>query len=181
MFGAGKRLRYLAEDETRIGLKTQTGRVISSFGVKPVAPVSWQRENFWIYGVVEPLSGWQLMAEYPRLDTENFQQFIDTLSLQLGDDIAVMQLDQAGAHVTAALRWPENLIPICQPAHSPELNPIERVWQFIKAQMRGARFVTIEALRERVQQELKEIKPERIISLSSYDFLLEALFCAASY
>ena len=27
-----------------------------------------------------------------------------------------------------ALSWPENLIPIFQPAHSPQLNPIERLW-----------------------------------------------------
>jgi hypothetical protein len=174
-------LRYLAEDETRVGLKTQTGKVITSSGVKPVAPVSWGRDNFWIYGVVEPLSGWHFTAEYPHLDTENFQQFIDVLSMQLGDDIAIIQLDQAGAHVTSTLRWAENLIPICQPAHSPELNPIERVWQFIKAQLKGEHFATIAELRKRIAQVMAQITPERIISLSSYDFILEALFCAASH
>jgi hypothetical protein len=56
-----------------------------------------------------------------RLDTENFQQLIDALSVQLGEDIAMMQLDQSGA---LCLRSIENLIAICQPAHSPELNPI---------------------------------------------------------
>lgn len=86
-------MRYLAEDETRVGLKTQMGKVITSSGVKPVAPVSWGRDNFLIYGVVEPLSGWHFTAEYPHLDTENFQQFIDVLSVQLGDDIAIIQLD----------------------------------------------------------------------------------------
>lgn len=91
----------------------------------------------------------------------------------------MIQLDQAGAHVTSVLRWPENLIPICQPAHSPELNPIERVWQFIKAQLKGEHFATLEQLRERLAQVMKQITPERIISLSSYDFILEALFCAA--
>jgi len=171
----------LAEDETRLGLKTETGRVITHAGVKPIAPVSWGRANFWIYGVVEPLSGWQFTQAYPHLDTENFQQFIDALSVQLADDLAIIQLDQAGAHVTSALRWPENLIPICQPAHSPELNPIERVWQFIKAQLKGTRFKTIEELQERTQQVLEQVTPERIISLSSYDFILEALFCAASH
>ncbi|WP_448267841.1 transposase [Nostoc sp. DSM 114159] len=35
------------------------------------------------------------------------------------------------------LSWPENLIPIFQPAHSPQLNPIERLWQFIKRQFKG--------------------------------------------
>lgn len=174
-------MRYLAEDETRVGLKTETGKVITSFGVKPVAPVSWERDNFWIYGVVEPLNGWHFTAEYPHLNTQNFQLFIDALSQQVGNDIAVMQLDQAGAHVSSALRWPENLIPICQPAHSPELNPIERVWQFIKAQLKGERFATIEVLRARIAQVMAQITLERIISLSSYDFILEALFCAASH
>jgi transposase len=170
----------LVEDETRVGLKTQTGKVITSFGVKPVVSVSWQRDNFWLYGVVEPLSGWHFTQSYPHLDSENFQQFIDALSGQLGDDLAIIQLDQAGAHMTSSLRWPENLLPVCQPAHSPELNPIERLWQFIKAQIKGEHFATLEQLRQRLHHVLEQLTPERIISLSSYNFLLEALFYAAS-
>lgn len=181
LFGEGKTVRYLVQDETRLGLKSETGKVITNSGVKPIAPVSWGRDNFWLYGVVEPLSGWQFTQEYPHLDTENFQSFIDALSLQLGADIAILQLDQAGAHVTSALRWPENLIPLCQPSHSPELNPIERVWEFIKAKLKGKRFDKIEDLRRHVQQILKDITPERIMSLSSYNFILEALFYAASH
>lgn len=173
-------MRYLCQDETRLGLKSETGKVITAFGVKPVVQVQWQRDNFWLYGVVEPLSGWHFTQEYSHFNTEHFQQFIDALSEQLGDEIAVIQLDQAGAHMTSTLRWAENLIPICQPAHSPELNPIERVWQFIKAQLKGERFATLEQLRERLAQVLEQITPERIISLSSYDFILEALFCATS-
>jgi hypothetical protein len=163
-----------------MGLKTETGKVITAFGVKPVVPVQWQRDNFWLYGVVEPLSGWHFIQEYCHLDTEHFQQFVNLLAAQLGDDIAVLQLDQAGAHMTAALHWPENLIPIAQPAHSPELNPIERVWQFIKAKLKGECFATLEQLRTRLAQVLQQLTAERIISLSSYDFILEALFCAAS-
>lgn len=173
-------MRYLCQDETRLGLKSETGKVITAFGLKPVVQVQWQRDNFWLYGVVEPLSGWHFTQEYSHFNTEHFQQFIDALSEQLGDEIAVIQLDQAGAHMTSTLRWAENLIPICQPAHSPELNPIERVWQFIKAQLKGERFATLEQLRERLAQVLEQITPERIISLSSYDFILEALFCATS-
>ncbi|MBW4610012.1 MAG: transposase [Hassallia sp. WJT32-NPBG1] len=30
---------------------------------------------------------------------------------------------------------PENIIPIFQPPHSPELNPIERFWEFIKSKL----------------------------------------------
>ncbi|WP_445243719.1 MULTISPECIES: transposase [unclassified Microcoleus] len=41
---------------------------------------------------------------------------------------------------------PENLIPVCQPSHSPELNPIERVWEYIKQQLVGEVFTTLEQL-----------------------------------
>ncbi|MBA3920734.1 MAG: IS630 family transposase [Nostocaceae cyanobacterium] len=180
LFGKGKRLRYLCQDETRLGLKTETLKLITAFGVKPVAPILWKRENFWLYGVVEPLSGWHFCQEYAHLNGEDFQQFIDALSLQLGEDIALIQMDQAGAHVTNEIKWPENLIPVCQPAHSPELNPIERVWEYIKQQLVGEVFTTLSQLRERLQQVLKKITPEQICSLSSYNFILEALFYAAS-
>jgi hypothetical protein len=50
-------MRYFCEDESRFGMKTLMGRVITIIGVKPTAPVQWQRENFWLYGAVEPTTG----------------------------------------------------------------------------------------------------------------------------
>ena len=115
------------------------------------------------------------------LNGEDIQKFIDALPLQLGEDIAIIHMDRAGAHTTNELSWPENLIPVCQPSHSPELNPIERVWEYIKKELVGEVFTTLEQLRERLKQVLEKITPEQISSLSSYKFILEALFYAASY
>ena len=114
-FGQGKPLRYLCQDEMRIGLMSQRGRVITSREVKPIAMEQYVRENFWVYGVVEPLSDWHLCQEYPHLNGTHFQHFITAVSDALGDEIAVMQMDQAQAHRAKALIWPENLIPIFQP------------------------------------------------------------------
>lgn len=96
-----------------------------------------------------------------------------------GDDIALIQLDQAKAHQALALRWSENLIPIFQPAHSPQLNPVERLWQFLKRQLQGENFATLTQLRKRLQQEFQNLTAEQVASLTSYDFILEALFYAA--
>jgi transposase len=71
------------------------------------------------------------------------------------------------------------LIPILQPAHSPQLNPIERLWQFLKAQLKGENFANLEALKARIQQLLDAVLSEQVASLTSYDFILEALFYAA--
>jgi hypothetical protein len=71
------------------------------------------------------------LHEYAKLNGECFQEFLDWLSGELGEDWAILQIDQAPAHMTSAIRWPENIIPLVQPAHSPELNPIERFWQLL--------------------------------------------------
>jgi hypothetical protein len=54
LFAQGKVIHYLCQDETRVGLKTQTGKVITAKGVKPRVAVQWGRENFWIYGALTP-------------------------------------------------------------------------------------------------------------------------------
>jgi transposase len=172
-------LRYLAQDESRIGRKTETKRVITAKGVKPIAKVEWPREAFWLYGVVEPLSGWQWTQTYTHLNHQNFQQFLDALSQALGDTVAVMQLDRAPAHRAKALVWPDNIIPLFQPPHCPELNPIERLWQHLKGHWKGENFPTLKALKQRVEHELAQLSPEQVQSLTSFDFILDALLQAA--
>ena len=177
--GDGQRLRYGSQDEMRAGLKSDTGRVITSKGVKPVAQEKWGRKNFWMYGMVEPLTGWHFCKEYPHLNGECFQAFLNDLSGALGDDLTRLQMDQAGAHKTQELDWPENIIPVFPPAHSPELNPIERFWQHLRAQLKGEIFANLDQLRQRLQGLLDALTTEKVVSLTSYDFILEALFCAA--
>lgn len=127
------------------------------------------------------LSGWHFCQEYPHLNSEKFQKFLDVLSQELGDNMALMQMDQASAHQALALSPPENIIPIFQPSHSPELNPIERLWQFIKSHFKGKNFSNLDQLRRRVQYELAQLSSELISSLTSHDFILEALFHQALF
>jgi transposase len=171
-------LRYLCQDETRLGRKTETKRVITRRGVKPKATVQWPREAFWLYGVVEPDSGWGLTQAYDKLNHQCFQAFLEALSQELEDDIAILQLDGAPAHRAKNLDWPENLIPLFQPAHSPEVNPIERLWQALKGRWKGENFPSLAALRQRFSDELQQMTPEAIQSLTGDDFILETLLAA---
>ncbi|WP_460200336.1 transposase [Scytonema sp. NUACC21] len=86
--------------------------------------------------------------EYPKLNGECFQQFLDWLSQQLGDDYAILQVDQAPAHTSSAIRWPENIIPLYQPPSAPELNPIERLWQLLKKPLKNQLFSSLQTLRD---------------------------------
>lgn len=170
----------MCQDEARLGLKTIPGRLITLLGIKPIGKSQWKRDNFYLYGVVEPLTGYSFFYEFSHLEGNCFQRFLNLVSVDLGDDVAVIQFDQGSFHRLKSLDWPENIIPIFQPPHSPELNPIERVWEWLKSQLQWENCVSLSQLRQKLTKLLKEITPERIISLTSYNFILEALFSAAS-
>ncbi len=84
--------------ETRLGLKTIAGRLITAPGVKPIGLSQWQGDNFYLYGVVEPLSGYSFFYEFSHLDGDCFQKFLELLSAELGEDVAVIQFDQGSFH-----------------------------------------------------------------------------------
>ncbi|NMG19820.1 hypothetical protein DP116_10240 [Brasilonema bromeliae SPC951] len=162
-------------------MKTLTGKVITAPGIKPTVEVKWNRENFWVYGAIEPLTGDHFLHEYPQLNGDYFQEFLNWLSHELGSDYAILQIDQAPAHISSAIRWPKNVIPLLQPPHSPEFNPIERLWQFLKRSPKNELFSDLQALRDRLQEMFDQLTLQQVMSVSSYNFILEALFYAASH
>ena len=45
----------------------------------------------------------------------------------------MLLLDRAGWHTTPKLNMPKNITPILLPSRAPELNPVENVWQYLRA------------------------------------------------
>ena len=63
------------------------------------------------------------------------------------------------------------MILLFQPAYSPEVNPIERLWGYVKEQLKWLRFDQIEELRTAVQKELNKLTLEVIASLTGWEFI----------
>jgi putative transposase len=70
------------------------------------------------------------------------------------------------------------VILLFQPAYSPEVNPIERLWGYVKEQLKWLRFEQIEELRDGLPKELKKLTLEVIASLKGWQFILEAISVA---
>ena len=69
----------------------------------------------------------------PYANTEAMQEFLDRFAATIADDEhVVMVLDQAGWHGSSALSVPANVTLVPLPPYSPELNPVERVWLYLK-------------------------------------------------
>ena len=52
----------------------------------------------------------------------------------------MIQMEPASAHRAQKIDWPENIIPLLQPAYPPEVNPIERFWKHLKTPLQGEIF-----------------------------------------
>ena len=70
------------------------------------------------------------------------------------------------------------MILLFQSAYSPEVNPIEKLWGYIKEQLKWLRFEQIEELRTALQKELEKLTNEVIASLTGWKFILDAIFVA---
>ena len=70
------------------------------------------------------------------------------------------------------------MILLFQPAYSAEVNPIERLWGYIKEQLKWLRLEQIEELRAAVQKELNKLTNEVLASLTGWQFILEAISVA---
>ncbi len=61
------------------------------------------------------------------------QRHLDEISsqVQVGAH-ALLLLDQAGWHTTDKLKLPDNITLVSLPPRSPELNPVENIWQYLR-------------------------------------------------
>jgi transposase len=170
-----KRLRYWCQDETRFGLKTIQRRRLTLKGIKPVGKVQWQYKTFYLYGVVEPKSGESFFFEFCHLDTICFEKFLELFSEAYPEDLHIIQVDNGSFHSSLQLHLPDNIILLFQPSHTPQVNPIERLWEEIKEELSWELFDNLEALKVAVEKILAKLSQKVIASVTGWDFILEAL------
>ena len=69
----------------------------------------------------------------PWADTPAMQAHLAEISAAVDPDAhAVVILDQAGWHMSPKLEIPANITLMPLPPRSPELNPVENIWQYIR-------------------------------------------------
>jgi hypothetical protein len=70
----------------------------------------------------------------PEVNIEAMNEHLAEISRRISvGAIAVLVLDGAGWHTSPGLNLPDNIVLLPLPAYSPELNPIENVWEFLRA------------------------------------------------
>jgi len=158
-----------------LGLLPIHRRKITLPGVKPVSKVQYDFDYYYLYGAADPRTGDSFFLELPYLNTECFQIYLDEFSKAYDDSFNILLLDRGAFHRSASLKAPSNVALIFIPPYSPELNPIERLWEDIKAEIADELYSDIEALKKRVTAVLNEYSKAEIRSIVGYPYLMEAI------
>jgi hypothetical protein len=142
--------KFFSYDETGFGLITSLGKRITLRGVGPAGMIQRTFENYYIYGAADAAAGENFFPGFSNMNTDCFQCFIDKFSKYFQDSINIMLTDSAGIHKAERLIIPENIRLIFLPPCSPELNPAERFWQYIKQHTKGKIFSGIPEMKNYV-------------------------------
>jgi len=103
-------------------------------GSRPRAVRQTQYDYLYVLGAVCPGTGQSIGLLAPHLDTTIVNQFLEQFAQELNADVhAVLIWDQAGYHTAKALQVPSNVSLIPLPPYSPELNPIENLWHYLRS------------------------------------------------
>ena len=121
------------QDESRIGQQGSLCRIWAPTGSRPRKVKQQQFISAYIYGAACARSGDSFGLILPNTNTITMQIYIDQLSkhLKVGRHIALV-VDNAGWHTSQKLKMPENITLIPLPPYSPELNPAEQIWEWMK-------------------------------------------------
>lgn len=103
-------------------------------GSRPTAVQQTEYEWVYLFGAVNPITGESSALLAPTVNTEYMNHHLRFLSEQAGPEVQViLVLDRAGWHVAKALEVPANMTLLYLPPYSPELNPVERLWAYLRS------------------------------------------------
>ena len=130
----GKRLRVYFQDESRFGQQGSNTSVWAKKGSRPTAVRQTEYQYLWVLGAVCPETGHAEGLLSPQLNTKIINTFLEQFSATIPvEEQAVVVWDGAGFHTAKALRAPGNITLVKLPPYSPELNPIENLWHYLKS------------------------------------------------
>ena len=130
----------------RVGQKNPQARIWAKRGTRPRKPADQRYSNAYLFGAICPTLGKGAALVLPRANTEMMQSLpgrqlrskcreghLEEISLCVTPGAqGVVLMDRAGWHTTGKLDIPKNITIILLPSRSPELNPAENIWQYLR-------------------------------------------------
>jgi transposase len=159
-------------DESRFGTHSKIGCGWFERGTRPQVPSKIGYQNFYLYSGVDISDGSNFSLILPRVDTDNMNVFLSELSKEYPYDKIALIMDGAGWHKSSNLKVPDNVIIFYLPPYSPELNPVERLWLYIKKHILTNKiYYKLDELEKTLCEFIIELKNDLVKNICSANYL----------
>jgi transposase len=164
----GRPVKVWVADECRVGLHTFTRRCWSLRGHRGVVPRQHCYEWEYVYGALEVVEGGSQFQFMPSVNLGFSRGFLEQIAQSDPTAEHVVIWDQAGFHPTDEDRMrPEHIHLLPLPPYSPELNPVEGLWDQVKDVLCNRLFPTFDELEAALTGTLRPFweNTQRVLSL----------------
>jgi len=159
-------------DEARFGTHSKIGHGWYLKGSRTPVKVKLGYKNFYVYGAVNHFLGKSFSLLLPKVNSVCMNIFLQELVKNYEGKEIILVLDGAGWHKSKSLALPSNVTLVFLPPYSPELNPVERFWLYIKHHaIRNKIYTTLAALENEVCDFIKNISIKDIFSICNINYL----------
>jgi transposase len=129
-----QRIEVWFQDEARFGQQGTVSRKWAPTGSRPPAVKQTKYDWLYVIGAVCPATGQTVGMISPHIDTAITNVFLKEMARQIPGDVHVVLIwDQAGFHTAGHLKVPSNITLLPLPPYSPELNPTENRWHYLRS------------------------------------------------
>jgi transposase len=153
---------------------THIGKCLTASGIKPVLPYQHKFSTTYLYGSYSPINGDSFVWEIEGVNSDIFEKYLKEFSLHNPNEYKIVIIDNAGFHSTKNIEVPDNIYLLRIPPYSPELNPCEQIWQYIKKRYKNQLFKTMDTLRNWLDETINGMDTETIKSITSNHHYLNA-------
>ena len=159
-------------DESRFGTHSKIGHGWFKTGTRTPVKIKLGYKNFYLYSIANPKTGEEFTLLLPNVNITCMNIFLNEFSKSIKNRKTLIVMDGAGWHKSDKLKYPKNIRIIIQPPYSPELNPIEKLWQYIKDHtIKNKIFKTLTELENRVCKFLQTLTPEIIRTVCGVNYI----------
>ena len=141
-------------------------------GIRTSVKIKLGYKNFYLYSAASPKSGKEFTLLLPNVNILCMNIFLMEFAKVNKDQKIAIVMDGAGWHKSDKLIIPKNIRIIILPPYSPELNPVEKLWQYIKDHtIKNRIYKTLRELENAVCRFVRTLTPEIIKSVCGVSYV----------
>jgi len=163
------------QDEARFGRINDPRRCWTPRGLRPQVCARIVREYTYVFASLSPHDGTLDTLVLPEVNALAMSVFLAEVAQRHPQDHILLVLDGAGWHRARNLRIPENVRLLPLPPYSPELNPVEHLWEEIREKwFPNLVFDTLTGVADRLVEALAALEnnPHRVAQITGFDWIV---------